>query len=155
MIGTLPLRRISNSCARAVLNSLDGYVRVMLDQIFGENSFRSEINWRRTNAKGLAFRGFPNNHDTIFYYTTGKDFTFNRQFKAHDPEYIERFYRFVEPGPAGRRYRLSDLTNPNRDRPNLTYEWKGHKRVWRWTKERMAEADKAGLIQYSSTGLAA
>ena len=132
----------------------NAYVRVMLDQIFGENSFRSEIVWRRTNSKGLAFRGFPNNHDTIFYYTAGKDFIFNRQFTAHDPEYIERFYRFTEPG-TGRRYRLSDLTNPNRNRPNLTYEWKGHKRVWRWTKERMEEADKAGLIQYSSTGLAA
>lgn len=43
------------------------YVRVMLDQIFGENNFQSEIIWRRTIAKGLAFTGFPNNHDTIFY----------------------------------------------------------------------------------------
>jgi hypothetical protein len=62
--------------------------------------------------------------------------------------------RFVEEG-TGRRYRLSDLTNPNTDRPNLTYEWKGHKRVWRWTKQRMEEADKKGMIYYSSTGLAA
>lgn len=130
----------------------NGYVRVMLDQIFSENSFRSEIVWRRTNAKGLAFKGYPNDHDTIFYYTASKDFTFNRPFRAHDPDYIERFYRFIE--PDGRRYRLSDLTNPNRNRPNLTYEWHGHKRVWRWTKERMIEADKAGIIHYSSTGLA-
>jgi DNA modification methylase len=132
----------------------DGYVRVMLDQIFSENQFRSEIIWRRTNAKGLASKGFPNNHDTIFYYTAGKEFTFNRQFTELDPEYVEKFYRFVEPG-TNRRYRLSDLTNPNRNRPNLTYEWKGHKRVWRWTKDRMEAADKAGLIHYSSTGLAA
>lgn len=131
----------------------NSYVKVMLDQILSANSFRSEIIWRRTNAKGLAFKGFPNNHDTILCYTKSKKFTFNRQFKAHDPNYIERFYRFVEPA-TGRRYRLSDLTNPNRDRPNLTYEWKGHKRVWRWTKERMIEADKAGIIHYSSTGLA-
>ena len=45
------------------------YVKIMLDQIFGENQFQTEIIWRRTNAKGLAFRSFPNNHDTIFYYT--------------------------------------------------------------------------------------
>src|SRR3989442_4994633 len=48
------------------------YVKVMLDQIFGENNFRSEIIWRRTFSKGLAFTGFPNNHDTIFYYS-GRD----------------------------------------------------------------------------------
>jgi len=129
------------------------YVKVMLDQILGESRFRTDIVWRRTNAKGLAFRGFPNNHDTLLYYTGGETFVWNRQFREYDPAYIERFYRFVEEG-TGRRYRLSDLTNPNRDRPNLTYEWKGHKRVWRWTKERMQEADKQGLIQYSATGLA-
>jgi DNA modification methylase len=129
------------------------YVKVMLDQIFGEGQFRSEIIWRRTNAKGLAFTGFPNNHDTIFYYTKDKKFTWNRQFLDYDEEYVKKFYRFVEE-ETGRRYRLSDLTNPNPDRPNLTYEWKGHKRVWRWTKQRMEEADKKGIIYYSSTGLA-
>jgi site-specific DNA-methyltransferase (adenine-specific) len=132
----------------------DGYVRVMLDQILAESNFRSGIVWRRTNAKGLAFKGFPNNHDTVFYYTGPDGFTWNRQFTEYDPEYVAKFYRFVEEG-TGRRYRLSDLTNPNPDRPNLTYEWKGHKRVWRWTKERMREAHDKGIIHYSSTGLAA
>lgn len=66
---------------------------------------------------------------------------------------MNQFYRYTEP-VTGRRYRLSDLTNPNRNRPNLTYEWHGHKRVWRWTKERMHEAEAKGLIHYSSTGLA-
>lgn len=130
------------------------YIKVMLDQVLGENQFRSEIVWRRTNAKGLAFKGFPNNHDAILYYTAGDEFTWNRPFSEYDPDYIAKFYRFEEP-KTGRRYRLSDLTNPNRDRPNLTYEWKGHKRVWRWSKERMEEADRKGLIHYSSTGLAA
>ena len=32
------------------------------------------------------------------------------------------------------------------NRPNLTYEFKGVTKVWRWTKERMAEADRNGLI---------
>ena len=48
---------------------------------------------------------------------------------------------------------MGDLTNPNRDRPNLTYEWNGHTRVWRWTKERMQQAHDQGIIHYSSTGL--
>ena len=37
------------------------YVKVMLDQIFGENQFHNEIVWKRTTAKTLAFRGYPNN----------------------------------------------------------------------------------------------
>jgi len=51
------------------------YVKVMLDQIFGENNFRCEIIWRRTTAKGLAFTGFPNNHDSIFFYGGGERLT--------------------------------------------------------------------------------
>jgi DNA modification methylase len=129
------------------------HVRLMLDEVFGAARLRGEIIWRRTNAKGLAFRGFPNNHDTIFYYAAGERFTWNRPFRPHDPEYVRRFYRHVEPG-TGRLYRLSDLTNPNPSRPNLTYEWNGHTRVWRWTRERMAAAERMGLIHYTSTGLA-
>jgi site-specific DNA-methyltransferase (adenine-specific) len=128
------------------------YVKVMLDQIFGQNGFRSEIIWRRTNAKGLAFTGFPNNHDTIFYYVGSDEFTWNRQFKEYNPEYVAKFYKNIEEG-TGRRYTLSDVTNPNPDRPNLTYEWKGITRVWRWTRERMEDADKAGLLVYSSNGV--
>jgi site-specific DNA-methyltransferase (adenine-specific) len=128
------------------------YVKVMLDQILGENNFQSEIIWRRVNAKGLAFKGFPNNHDTILFYGGGDELTWNRPFKEYDPAYIEKFYNHVEEG-TGRRYTLSDLTNPNPDRPNLTYEWKGVKRVWRWTKDRMEEAEKAGILHYTSSGL--
>ena len=127
------------------------YVKIMLDQIFGQNQFQTEIIWRRTNAKGLAFRSFPNDHDTIFYYAKSNDYTFNRQYLPHDEKYIKGFYKYVEP-ETGRRYRLADLTNPNKDRPNLTYEFLGVKRVWRWTKERMQEAYEKGLVIQNKRG---
>ncbi len=127
------------------------YVKIMLDQIFSENQFQTEIVWRRTNAKGLAFRSFPNDHDTIYYYTKSKKYTFNRQYLPHDEEYIKKFYKYVE-DTTGRRYALDNLANPNKDRPNLTYEFLGVKRVWRWTKDRMQEAYDKGLIVQSKPG---
>jgi len=42
--------------------------------------------------------------------------------------------------------------NPNPDRPNLTYEFLGVKRVWRWTKERMQEAYEAGIVVQTKPG---
>jgi site-specific DNA-methyltransferase (adenine-specific) len=129
------------------------YLKLMMDSIFGVKNFRAEIIWRRTNAKGLAFKGYPKNHDVILYYAAGENYTWNRAFGDYDEEYIDTFYRYIEEG-AGRRYTLSDLTNPNPNRPNLTYEWNGHYRVWRWTKERMQEAHDKGLIHYTSSGLA-
>ena len=127
------------------------YLKTLMDAVFGQGNFRSDITWRRTNAKGLSFKGYPNNADSILYYTKSSDYTWNRLYRPHSLEYIENFYRYTD--EKGRRYRISDLTNPNRNRPNLTYEWNGHLRVWRWTKERMQEAHEQGILHYSSTGL--
>ena len=129
------------------------YLKLMMDAVFDAGNFRSEIIWRRINAKGLAFKGFPRNNDVLLYYAKNTRFTWNRSFRPYDPEYVEKFYRHVDP-ETKRRYRLSDLSNPNRNRPNLTYEWNGHLRVWRWTKERMQEAHDKGLLHYTSNGLA-
>jgi len=130
------------------------YVKVMLDQILGENNFRNEIIWRRTFSKGLAFTGFPNNHDTLFYYGGGGDVTFNRPYIPYDPENLDEKTggKYCHKTAEGRVYRLSDLTNPNPDRPNLTYEFLGVKKVWRWTKERMQEAYDKGLVVQTKPG---
>lgn len=130
------------------------YVKVMLDQIFGENNFQTEIVWRRNPAKGLAFRGFARNHDTIHYYTGGEAFAWNPIVQPYDPNNLDpkTASKYSHRDPDGRRYQLSDLTNPNPNRPNLTYEFMGVKKVWRWTKERMGAAHKAGLVIQPSPG---
>ena len=66
------------------------YLKAVMDAIFGHGNFRSEITWRRTNAKGLAFKGFPNNADCILYYSKSSQFIYNRQYRPHDPSYIEK-----------------------------------------------------------------
>ncbi len=44
------------------------YVKVMLDQILGENNFQNEIVWKRSSAHSDSVR-YGANHDTIFFYT--------------------------------------------------------------------------------------
>jgi site-specific DNA-methyltransferase (adenine-specific) len=124
------------------------YVKVMLDQILGENNFLSEIIWNRTLAKGLAFTGFPNNHDNIFLYSGGGEAVFNRPHSPYDPDNLDERIagKYSHRDPDGRLYQLDNLTNPNPDRPNLTYEFLGHTKVWRWKKQRMQEAYEAGIV---------
>jgi site-specific DNA-methyltransferase (adenine-specific) len=130
------------------------YVKIMLDQIFGGNQFGSEIIWRRNPAKGLAFTGYPNNHDSIFYYNKSDTFTFNRPYIKYDLDNLDEKTsgKYGHRDSDGRLYQLDNLMNPNPDRPNLTYEFLGVKRVWRWTKERMEEAYKKGLVVQPSPG---
>jgi site-specific DNA-methyltransferase (adenine-specific) len=131
--------------------TMSHYIKIVLDQIFGPTNFRNEIVWRRTNAKGLAFTRFASNHDIILRYSKSEKWVWNPQYGEYDPEYLRKFYRYTEP-ETERRYRLADLTNPNKDRPNLTYEFLGVTRVWRWTKERMQKAYNSGLILQSEPG---
>ena len=121
------------------------YLKLTMDSVFGPANFHSEITWKRTNAKGLAFKGYPNNADLLLYYSKADQFTWNRPFRPHDQSYVDKFYRHVEP-ETGRRFRLDNLANPNHDRPNLTYEFLGVTRVWRWTRERMQAAYDQGLV---------
>jgi site-specific DNA-methyltransferase (adenine-specific) len=124
------------------------YVKLLLDSILGPKNFRNEIIWERSQPKGHAAVRFSRSHDVIFFYSKSEATKFYPQYKEHNPEYVEKFYRFTEPN-TGRRYFLADLTNPNKDRPNLTYEFppgSGTIRVWRWTKERMMQAWKEGRV---------
>jgi site-specific DNA-methyltransferase (adenine-specific) len=126
------------------------YLKILLDAIFGGSNYRNEISWKRSQPKSHNTVNFTNCRDVLLRYAKGETVTFNKVFGEYDPAYIEKFYRFTDDN--GRRYQLADLTNPNKNRPNLTYEFMGMTRVWRWTRDRMQRAHKDGLIHQSKRG---
>jgi DNA modification methylase len=70
------------------------YVKVMLDQVFGENNFQSEIVWKRTPFAGSSksrAKFWPRVHDVILFYTGGGAHTFNPDFIPYSDEYKKRF----------------------------------------------------------------
>ena len=119
------------------------YLKLLMDTIFGQARFRNEVIWRRSHPKGLAFTRFASNHDVILVYGREGETAWNAPY-IPNPHANEQ-YKLIEE-ETGRRYQLTSLLNPNPDRPNLTYAVKGVTRVWRWTKERMEEADRKNLI---------
>ena len=121
------------------------YLKIILDTILSPNNFINEVIWRRQNSKSLAFNRYASNHDVIFRYSKSNNWIWNPTYKDYSEAYLNNFYKYIEEG-TGRRYRLSDITNPNKDRPNLTYEFLGINRVWRWTKSRMQRAYEDGRI---------
>lgn len=119
------------------------YLKVLMDAVMGPENFRNEIVWRRSHPKGHAFTRFATSHDVILAYASGaKPATWNPIY-VPNPRAEEQYAQIDE---HGRRYQLTSLLNPNPDRPNLTYEFRGVTRVWRWTRDRMDEADRQGLI---------
>ena len=128
------------------------YLKVLMDSLFGKENFRNEIGWIRSLPHGNVRQMFGRSRDSILFYVKTQNAKWNRSFREHRPEYISQFYRYTEPG-TDRLYRLVSCINPNPNRPNLTYEWNGNTRVWKWTRERMQKAHDDGLIVYSKNGI--
>ncbi len=127
------------------------YLKIILDTIFGATNFRNEIVWQRTTPKGHAFTRFPSNHDVILSFGKDGRSTWHSLHVPHKESYVASHYYNIEP-ETGRRYSLDSCINPNHDRPNLTYDWNGQTKVWRWTKERMQRMHDEGRLVYTKTG---
>jgi len=126
-------------------------VRSLLDDIFSHESFQREIIWQRVTARSHG-NYYPATHDSILFYTKSDDPVWNQQYTPVRQELVASHYTYVEE-KTGRRYTLDNCLNQNKDRPNLRYEFNGHTRTWRWTKERMNELLEAGRIIYTSSGM--
>lgn len=132
------------------------YLKVVLDAIFGPEHLRNEIIWRRTPGKSLTTSRYASNHDVILAYQKSDAAYWNPDeafipYEADNlPEKTATKYRYKD--PDGRLYRLDSLINPNPNRPNLTYEFLGVTKVWRWTRDRMQKAYDEGLVVQSKPG---
>ena len=82
------------------------YVKMVLDDVFGKKNFRNEIVWSYFGFKRSTAKKFPQKHDLLFSYAKGENYTWQTQYKPHNPEYLKRF----KPDETGRLCR-SDV-NP-------------------------------------------
>lgn len=126
----------------------NGYLRVLLDAIFGPENFRNEIVWQRTAAKGDARRKLGANHDVILAYGKSDAAYFTPARREPDAEYLARFTYDDNDGRGP--YRLAPLDSPN-PRPNLTYEYKGYSppaKGWRVSRAVMEHLDAEGRLAF-------
>ena len=68
------------------------YVKILMDEVFGEDKFRNEVIWYYYNKmQGNVYR-FASNHDSLFYYSKSDEFTYN-QVKEKRAETIKQIKR--------------------------------------------------------------
>ena len=130
---------------------VSAFVRLAMDEIFGNGSFINEIIWRRAFAHNDPTR-CGNIHDTLFYYAKTDTRIWNRTLQKPSHDYIEQFFDQFDP-IRNERYNRLPLDAPRHgDGGNLLYEWKGvwpaSGRTWAYLKEQMEEFDKQGRIHY-------
>ncbi|MBR9923272.1 MAG: site-specific DNA-methyltransferase [Bacteroidetes bacterium] len=92
------------------------YIKTILDEVFGEFNFLSEVAWIRSfnagSSKAIA-RKFPSNYDNIYIYSKTNDYIFNHQFKPYSEGALKRYDKVDE---DGRRFKWNPLKTVSKEK---------------------------------------
>lgn len=81
------------------------YVKILLDEIFGEDNFRNEIIWHYPGRERVSDKKFQSKHDLIFFYAKSENTELNRVTKEWTKEdRIEALRRKIYIDDDGREW---------------------------------------------------
>lgn len=131
------------------------YVKVLMDEVFGEDNFINDITRIKSNPKNFSRRAFGNIKDVILFYSKTRNYIWNDPREPLTEEDIIR--RFSKKDAEGRRYTTTPLHAPGETKDGPTGQpWRGMQpprgRHWRQSPEELDQLDQNGLIEWSSTG---
>ncbi|WP_084598998.1 site-specific DNA-methyltransferase [Actinoplanes subtropicus] len=128
------------------------YLKILMDQVFGQDWFRSEIVWKRTGAHGST-KGYAPVHDCILYYA-GPGHTWNPQHHGYRDEYLASKYKYHD---ERGRYTLITLMPPGIRSGETGEPWRGIDPTakgahWQNPPSKLEELDRAGMIYWARNG---
>lgn len=130
------------------------YIKIILDEVFGQNNFVNQIIWKRTFSHGDMGQGAKHLgrlHDNIFMYSKSGNLMLNTVYTPYSEKYITDFYKYTD--ETGRKYRLVSLLGPGgAAKGNPYYEFLGVSRYWVHSKAKMQELYDKGLIVQTKPG---
>lgn len=126
------------------------YIKVVLDELFGEHNFRAEIVWKRTSSHNAAGKHAPV-HDSILFYSKSRLYKWNQLYQPYDEEYLDVF--FDQTDADGRRWKRTDLTGSGRRNGATGETWRGVNvdakgRHWAVPPAELEELDATGKIHW-------
>ena len=126
------------------------HIRIVCDEVFGENRFVNEICWK-SGGNHHGNKKLQRSHDSIIVYSKSASFTFNPEYKPYRDEDIEK----AKSDKRG-AYNTSALKNSQPDviqRPNLRYVWNGNDCQWWVSKEKMQALHDDDRLVYNTAGV--
>jgi adenine-specific DNA-methyltransferase len=111
------------------------YVRLLMNEIFGEENFRNEIVVKRTKKIFVGVKGYNVATDSLFFFSKTFNFNFNPQYKPREEE--QKWLNMHSPGERRPPERII--------LGRLLYPPKG--RHWTFTQEKIYELERQGRIR--------
>jgi DNA modification methylase len=131
---------------------VNSYMRLLLDEIFSNSNYKNSIVWQKIRVVKAQSNSFGNVHDYIYLYSKGKNI-FNQATKEQSEDYAKKFDKVEK--STGRKYQLVSLVQQGKG-PARKF---GDKILeppsgmhWIWSQDRIDDALKDGLIEFTSTG---
>lgn len=131
------------------------YVKVLMDEIFGQENFINDIARIKCNPKNFSRKGYGNIKDMILFYAKTEDYVWNEPREEFTEEDIKRLFPKID--KEGRRYTTTPLHAPGETKNGPTgQKWRDmlppKGRHWRYPPEELERLDEMGLIEWSRTG---
>ena len=132
------------------------YVKVLMDEVFGQRNFRNDITRIKCNPKNFPRKGYGNVKDLILFYSKSGALIWNEPRVPVSERDKERLFRKID--RDGRRYTTIPLHAPGETaRGNTGKTWRGmappRGRHWRSEPEVLEDLDRQGLIEWSANGV--
>jgi len=128
------------------------YLKVMMDEVFGQDNFRNDITRVKCNPKNFKRIGYGNIKDMILFYTKSQNAIWNEPYAPYSEEDITRLFPKKE--ADGRRYTTVPIHAPGESSSPQLFRGmlppKG--RHWRTDVKLMEQWDEQGLIEWSLNG---
>jgi DNA modification methylase len=132
-------------------------LRIIMNEIFGEEHYLNELIWQRTGAHNDPQR-FGVIHDYILFYTKSEKFIWNPQYTTYSDEYLNDRFKSIEEN-TGRRYWLNTMTAPahgHSTKPGIFFgieKTPPKGTMWRFTQEKIDQLILENRIILSKTGM--
>ncbi|BBU38094.1 hypothetical protein APP_03860 [Aeribacillus pallidus] len=130
-------------------------VKIIMDEIFGEQNLRNWITRKKCNPKNYTRKQYGNISDYILFYSKTKKYVFNQPFQPWDEETARKEYPYVEE-ETGRRFKKVPLHAPGIRNGETGKAWRGMLpppgKHWQYTPSKLEEMDRNGEIYWSSNG---
>lgn len=130
------------------------YIKIILDEVFGQDNFVNQITWKRTFAHGDSGQGAKHLgriSDYIYLYGKSSAVNLNSIYVPYEKYYIERVFSGKD--DDGRRWQSVSLTAPGgASKGNPSYNFLGVTRYWQYSKANMEKLYAEGKIYQSKPG---
>nr|MDO8134583.1 site-specific DNA-methyltransferase [Candidatus Njordarchaeum guaymaensis] len=132
------------------------YVKVLMDEVFGEDHFINDVSRIKCNPKNFPRKAYGNIKDMILFYSKTNDYVWNDPREPFTQEDIQRLFPKID--NKGRRYTTNPLHAPGETGSGPTGQpWRGipppEGRHWRSSPKALEELDRRELIVWSDTGV--